>query len=215
MLTNYLYLLHILNFVDMSINLWHIIRDVFIGAAMELKGKIKELFAKKHRNELVETSRRIPIPDGFVDNYTTVFAAELRNGEKKCGARLYCYEDCGVSLKKKVIEDMPEDKWQRFRLKLDNGRKEGFIENNKVDIPSSLCEGQHGVYAMTVKKYENGMFINGGVNIYKIDEKLRAVKIRSMSVNTWARFSSLMSEAKKQEEELRRAQLMKLTKTQK
>lgn len=182
---------------------------------MELKGKIKELFARRHKNELVETSRRIPVPDGFVDNYTTVFAAELRTGEKKCGARLYCYEDCGVSLKKKVIEDMPEEKWLGFKSKLDEGRRNGFIENSKIEIPSSLCEGQRGVYAMTVKKYENGSFVDNGVNIYKTDEKLRAVKVRSMSPRTWERFSSLMSEAKRQGEELRRAQLMRLTKPQK
>lgn len=177
---------------------------------MEIRERIKDfLFHKYSTSPIIETSRRIPIPDGFLDGYKTVCASELRKGDERFGARLYSYSESGVDLQKNVIGDKSEQEWQQMLAKLQEAKQKGYIESTRTEIPSSLSDGKHGVYAMDFRKYDdiNEEFIPAGVHIYQTDEKGRVVLIRTMNKKVWSNYRRVIDDAIKQEESLRRSAL--------
>ena len=139
----------------------------------------------------------------------TVFAAILKKGSENCGVRLYTYDEDGFSLEKRVLGDMDEKEWAAFKSRLSQAKAKGYIESGKASIPSSLCEGKRGVYAVNVKRLVDGVFVKDGVNIYQTDENMRNNFIRSMNEKTWRNFSILISKTQEEEEAIRKAGLSK------
>ena len=176
---------------------------------MEIKDRIKSFFGRKNASPVVETCQRYQIPSGFIDGYNTVFAAILKQKEKNYGARLYTYKENGVSLERCLIEDMPEDRWVDFKSKLNEAMTKGYIECGKQQIPLLLSEGKRGVYAVRVKRYIGGAFVEDGANIYQTDENLRQSFVRSMNDKKWKKFQNLITKAQEEEEAIRKASLSK------
>ena len=190
----------------------HVHSIICMGNAVEIRDRIKKLFGRQEDQPVIETSQRYPVPAGFIDNRDVALAVLLKKGNKCCGARLYTYEKDGVSLEKKLLGNMDESQWYDFKNKLDNAKAKGYVEDGeKTPIPSALCEGKRGFYAISVKRYNDAKdaFVSDGVNIYQIDENLRNVYIRSMSEKTWRNFDSLIAKVQKEEEEIRQASLSK------
>ena len=178
---------------------------------MEIRDRIKKLFGRKSEQPVVETSQRYPIAAGFIEGQNTVFAALLARGNESCGARLYTYEEDGFSLEKKVLGEMNEEEWTAFKSRLNEAKKKGYIESGKAVIPTSLSDGKRGVYATSVKRLVDGVFVKDGVNIYQTDENKNSVFVRSMNEKTWRNFSKLMAKTQREEEEIRQASLSKFT----
>ena len=177
---------------------------------MEIRERIKDfLFHRCSTSPIIETSRRIPIPDGFLDGYKTVCASELRRGNERFGARLYSYSETGVDLQKNIIGDKTEEEWQQMLAQLQDAKQKGYIESTRTDIPSSLSDGKRGVYALDFRKYDdiNKEFVPAGAHIYQTDEKGRAVLVRTMGRKVWNNYRRVIDEAIKQEKALRRSAL--------
>ena len=166
---------------------------------MNIKDRIKYIFSKSSNLPLVETKQRISLPDGFIGDYLNVCAVCLKKGNIKSGVRLYSYKTSGNCLQKEFIMDMDEAEWQKFQSELKEAENRGYIEGARIDIPSSLCEGKRGFYALEIKKYKNDNFKKVGVNIYCTDEKLRNIYVRSMSEKKWNSFLEYIKEARKEE----------------
>ena len=171
---------------------------------MRLKNRIKEIFSKDSESPLIETKQRIFLPDDFLDNLKNVCAVRLTKDNVSSGVRLYSYKANGNSLQKELVRDMSEQEWQAFEISLNEAKERGYIEGDRVDIPTSLCDGKRGVYALAVKKYSDGAFKKIGVNIYRTDENLRNYYIRSMSQKKWGTFMEYIEAARKEEENIRR-----------
>ena len=185
--------------------------DNLYGKAVEIRERIKKLFGRHDADSVIVTSQHYVIPAGFIDNQDTIFAATLKRDGVNDGVRLFTYKQNGVSLEKQCIGDMSEEKWKGFKSRLDEANAKGYFEYGKFAIPTSLSEGKRGVYAMKVKRYNNGIFVEDGVNIYQTDENMRSVFVRSMNAKKWRNFSKLMAKTQKEEEEIRQTSLSKFT----
>lgn len=174
---------------------------------MEIKKRIQNFFHREKVLPVVEGPRRMAVPDGIMEDYKTVFAVELLQGEKSCGARFYYFKDDESSTKKTFLKDMDLNDWQLFKQRLQTAKDSEYIEfdERKVEIPLSLAEGQHGVYAVPVSLFDKDKveFVSAGVNIYRVDEKQRVIPVRSMNSKVWHNYQKVIEKTKKQEETLR------------
>ncbi len=178
---------------------------------LDINGKIKKMF-RKPLAPVIETSQRVLIPDGFLDNYGTVLAKRLKCEERFCGARLYAYEKQSNSLNKVLIKEINEEEWLKLQQSIEEAKNQGYLEiSQHENIPSILCKGQHGIYATKVKKYTDGSFVNDGVHIYQKDENLRLRLIRKMTEKTWNKFYQIVVQTRQNEEIIRRQATQQLS----